>query len=92
MATVGGAIRLELLLDADAAKTLEETPLSADQSLALARDGRVRVRATLPETEQLRWWILGFGETAEVVSPRRLREKMVATARGLAVRYRTRSR
>ncbi len=87
----GGTIRLELLLDSDAAPYLAETPLSTDQRLTPARDGRTRVRATLPETEQLRWWILGFGEKAEVLKPAGLRRRMAATARGLAVRYRVRT-
>ncbi len=83
----GRIIRLELLLDADAARHLTETPLSEDQRLTPTPDGRVRVNATVPETEQLRWWILGFGEKAEVIKPVFLRKKLIETVRALATRY-----
>ena len=88
----GKTIRLELWLEADAARHLTETPLSEDQRLTPTRDGRVQVNATVPETEQLRWWILGFGEKAEVVKPIRLRKAMAGTARNLTLRYETEPR
>ncbi|MDA8192088.1 MAG: WYL domain-containing protein, partial [Gammaproteobacteria bacterium] len=83
----GKTIGLELWLEADAARHLTETPLSEDQRLTPTRDGRVRVNATVPETEQLRWWILGFGEKAEVIKPVFLRKKLIETVRALATRY-----
>ena len=83
----GRIIRLEMLLHADAARHLTETPLSEDQRLTATPDGRVRVNATVPETEQLRWWILGFGEKAEVIKPIRLRKVMAETSQALAARY-----
>ncbi|MHB1512320.1 helix-turn-helix transcriptional regulator [Acidiferrobacter sp.] len=83
----GKIIRLELWLDADAARHLTETPLSEDQRLTATPDGRVRVDATVPETEQLRWWILGFGEKAEVIKPVRFRKAIMATAQKLVTLY-----
>lgn len=84
----GKMIRLELLLDADAARHLGETPLSMDQRLTPVTDGRVRIQATVPETEQLRWWIMGFGEKVEVLKPSRLRKVMAEAAQAMAARYR----
>ncbi|WP_298135495.1 WYL domain-containing protein [Acidiferrobacter sp.] len=83
----GKMVHLELLLEADAARHLAETPLSTNQRLTPMPDGRIRIQATLPETEQLRWWILGFGEKAEVIRPRRMRSVMIVTAQRLAALY-----
>lgn len=55
-------IRLEALFDADAARHLRETRLSEDQVLEDQPDGRVLVKATVQDTGELRWWLLGFGE------------------------------
>lgn len=68
----GELIRLEVLFDADAAYHLRETRLSEDQALTDQPDGRVLVKATVPDTGELRWWLLGFGEAVEVVRPKDL--------------------
>jgi predicted DNA-binding transcriptional regulator YafY len=65
-------VRLEALFDADAAYHLRETRLSEDQALFDRPDGRVLVRATVADTGELRWWLLGFGEAVEVLSPKDL--------------------
>jgi hypothetical protein len=57
----GKAIRLEVLFSAAAAEHLAETPLSEDQRIGPEIDGRIRLRATVPDTPQLRWWLLGSG-------------------------------
>ena len=62
-----GMIRLKALFQKDAALHLEETPLSLDQTLTEQPDGRVLVEATVADTEQLRWWLQGFGGRVEVV-------------------------
>lgn len=66
---VGPEIRLDALFDAAAAAHLYETPVAADQVLTVQRDGRVRVRATVQHTEELLWWLRGFGGQVEVRSP-----------------------
>jgi len=50
-------------------KHLYETPLSDDKSITEIGDGRMMVKATVLNTEELRWWLLGFGRHVEVVSP-----------------------
>ena len=54
--------------------------LSARQTLRYCPDGRVRVTATVRDTLQLRWWLLGFGEQVEVIGPETLREEFAETA------------
>ena len=84
----GGEIRLDALFDAEAAAHLRETRLSARQTLRYCPDGRVRVTATIPDTQQLRWWLLGFGEQVEVIGPETLREEFAETAREMHKLYR----
>lgn len=62
-------IKLKVLFEAKTAFHLNETPLSEDQEMLPQADGRVLITATVPDTEQLRWWLNGFGEKVEVVSP-----------------------
>lgn len=62
-------IRLEALFDAGAARHLCETKLSEDQVLEDQPDGRVLVKATVQDTGELRWWLLGFGESVTVRTP-----------------------
>lgn len=65
----GETIELEVLFDADAAYHLRETRLSEDQVLTDQPDGRVLVKATVPDTGELRWWLLGFGKAVEILQP-----------------------
>jgi predicted DNA-binding transcriptional regulator YafY len=82
-----GQIRLEALFEPAAAQHLAETPLSDDQQSHLMADGRVRIRATVMDTQQLRWWLLGFGDQVEVAAPAPLRATFAAIARRNAERY-----
>lgn len=61
-------------MQATAAEHLYETPLSMDQVITPDKqDGWVRVEATIRDTSQLRWWLLGFGEQVQVLRPSSLR-------------------
>lgn len=62
-------IRLEALFTADAAYHLRETKLSEDQVLEDQPDGQVLVKATVQDTGELRWWVLGFGAAVDVLRP-----------------------
>ena len=82
-----GTIRLKALFEQDAAIHLEETPLSEDQQLADQSDGSVMVEATVVDTRQLRWWLLGFGGRVEVLKPQGLRDEMKTHALKMATKY-----
>ena len=68
-ATRGEAIKLELRCTDDVAAYLSETPLSADQEKEQDGDGWVRITATVNDTWQLRWWLMGQGASLEVCAP-----------------------
>jgi predicted DNA-binding transcriptional regulator YafY len=87
-----GSLQLVLALDTYLAAHLEERRLSADQALDRLPDGRARLRATVPDTEELRWWLLGLGAQVEVLGPRSLRTELRKTFDALSQRYHGRSR
>ncbi len=82
-------IRLIVDFEADAAIHLRERPLSTDQTLVERDDGRMRLSATVTDTEELRWWLLGFGPGAEVVAPVGLRKEFRRMSKRMAGRYRS---
>lgn len=83
----GKTLHLKVLFEDWAARYLEETPLAEGQKVTERRDGRVLVEAEVADTEQLRWWLLGFGAAVEVVGPKWLREEFGEMSRKMAVRY-----
>ena len=69
----GKSIKLVISCSEWLAGILAETPLSADQKSKVGEDGWTRVTATVNDTWQLRWWLLGLGVGVEVMSPAKLR-------------------
>jgi predicted DNA-binding transcriptional regulator YafY len=47
----------------------------------------MEVRATVTDSLQLRWWLLGFADGVEVVEPARLRDQLATKLRQAAARY-----
>lgn len=72
---MGPAIRLRLSLQERLAQNLREAPLAADMRFEETEDG-VIAEATIPDTWQLRWWLLSKGPEVEVLAPADLREHM----------------
>lgn len=65
-----GPIKLVLRMQGPAAEHLYDTPLSEDQVIVNdERKGWLRIAATVDDTSQLRWWLLGFGDQAHVLAP-----------------------
>lgn len=83
----GEQIKIELLFDPVAGRHLFETPLSDDQTISESKDGRLRVAATVADTLQLMWWILGFGHYVEVLKPVGLRSLIAEEAVRLSTQY-----
>ena len=79
-------IQIEAVFDAEAAEHLRETPLSKDQEY-IEEEGSVRIRATVSNTLQLRWWLMSFGEKVEVLGPDSLRKEFAETARAMRAAY-----
>jgi predicted DNA-binding transcriptional regulator YafY len=69
-------IILEMKMKIAAARHLRETPISQDQDISEALSGWVTVRASVHDRKDLIWWILGFGDQVEVVSPAETRDRV----------------
>ncbi len=80
-------IKLNILFDAEVAIHLLETRLSTDQTIKQQSDGRILIEATVRDTQELRWWILGFGDKAEVIKPARLRNSLKQIANNMTTLY-----
>lgn len=80
-------IEVELLFYDQVGTHLQETQLSSDQIFTSEADGRTRIRATVKNSSQLRWWLLGFGEYVEVIKPGFLREEFAHISNIMSQRY-----
>ena len=75
-ANQGIPIQLELRCNQWLANYLVETPLSSDQKIIPEADGWVLLTATVNDTWQLHWWLMGQGDAVEVFAPITLRQSI----------------
>jgi predicted DNA-binding transcriptional regulator YafY len=80
-------VELKARFTSEAALHLRETPLSKDQSITDESRGHVLVTASVQLTQQLVWWLLGFGDGVEVLEPLVLRAQMAASIQRAAEKY-----
>lgn len=71
----GATLRLEARVSDELAAILEETPLVADQAILRGPESAL-LTATVPDSWQLRWWILSQGSALEVLLPVGLRKEI----------------
>ena len=83
----GDMIQLKALFTKEAAYHLHETPISENQAISGHDDAHVLVSASVRDTAQLRWWILGFGDQAIVLEPTVLRKELRDIAASLLKGY-----
>ncbi len=83
----GKSIQLVARFDAYTAQHLQESTLAEDQTLTDLPDGQVELRARVLHSQQLEWWLMGFGDKVEVIQPGGLRRKMAKTFEALYQRY-----
>ena len=75
-------IVLKIRTNKSIANHLEEVKLSEDQSIKKLDDNEFyEVTASVDNTQQLRWWLNGFGAGLEVIEPTALREEFREMAR-----------
>ena len=66
-------IQLKVLFDVRAGEHLFETPLTENQTLT-AQDDELLLEVEISDTQELRWWLSGFGSAVEIIGPAGLRE------------------
>ena len=80
-------IKLKALFDKGAAWHLTERQLSDDQKLKKITDESFQLTATVRDTLELRWWLLGFGDGVEVLAPKALRKEFKTITASMAQMY-----
>jgi predicted DNA-binding transcriptional regulator YafY len=83
----GQSIQLVARFTVSAATHLLECPVSDDQKIVPDGEGFVQVTATTPDTKELHWWLLGFGDQVTVIEPPSLLEQMQTIATNMAAAY-----
>jgi predicted DNA-binding transcriptional regulator YafY len=71
----GDTLALQVAFTPAAAVQVRECPLSADQTVTEGEteEDDILITATVPDSMELRWWLLSFGDDAEVLEPPELR-------------------
>lgn len=82
----GKQIRLEAFVSKGLAAILVETPLSEDQVLVV--DGeRCHLTATVADSWQLQWWVLGQVPQIEIIRPVAFRKRVTELLTAAATKY-----
>jgi len=84
---IGGEIKLKARISRQIAIHLEERPLHEDQKLTPCDDDTYLLETTAQDTNELRWWLLGFGSGVEVLEPANLREAFKQICNEMAINY-----
>lgn len=86
-------IKLKLKLGPYMHTYFEERPLATDQRITQVKGSdESRLTASVQETMSLRWWLMSFGSSVEVLAPNALRREMAEELQAAVRKYRTRSR
>ncbi len=75
---VGPLIQLQAKFARAAAAHLHETPLSVNQKIEAFDANHLLVTATVRDSSQLEWWLLGFAGSVLVLQPLALRKRLSA--------------
>ena len=82
-----GSLNLRAAFAPAAAIHLKENRLGRDHRVGETTDGRVLIEATVADTADLRWWLLGFGRAVEVLGPASLRTELGDEAAAMRAMY-----
>jgi len=82
------AVKVRIRFFNGAGGHLVETPISLEQQLRSPREGEHLLTITLPITEQFKWWLLAFGDNAEILAPLSLRNEFKTRLARASQRYR----
>ena len=81
--------RVVIRFDPLVADNVAEVVWHKTQKLSRLEDGSLRFEATVSGLWEISWWLLGYGDQAEVLQPKALRQMIAQRANRLAKRYRS---
>jgi predicted DNA-binding transcriptional regulator YafY len=81
------AINIELVFTKQAGFHLTETPLNKTQKIIKTKNNDLRVKATVDDTSELRFWISGFGPSVKVIKPSSLKKEFQKRSKELENLY-----
>lgn len=84
---IGKQIALTIIINKEIGYHLQERPLHPDQIISSYDQDQLLLKATVKNTNELRWWLLGFGDQVEVVEPETLRNEFKEIALNMGKRY-----
>lgn len=79
-------LSLKLRISKGVAQHLSESKISEDQKITKKNEHLI-LSATAKNTQQLRWWLLSFGDRIEVLKPNELRNEFVQISQQMASSY-----
>jgi predicted DNA-binding transcriptional regulator YafY len=82
----GEMIQLVLEFNHEVGEYFLETPISEDQVYSEI-DGKIVINVTIPDTPQLRWWILGLGAGVKVIKPSNLKHQLAVEINKMYCNY-----
>ncbi|MBL4759446.1 MAG: WYL domain-containing protein [Mariprofundaceae bacterium] len=85
--SVGDEIHLKARISENMAVHLQERPLHTTQIISEIDDEQILLDVTVQDTNELRWWLLGFGDQVEILKPDNLREHFRSIAENMAKSY-----
>lgn len=72
-------LEVEIIFRGDAVQTISATRFHPTQRTEALPDGSLRLTMQAGGYHEILWWVLGFGDEAEVVKPEEMREEIVGT-------------
>jgi predicted DNA-binding transcriptional regulator YafY len=83
----GQPVVVKIRFKGTGAKIVESGQHHPSEKISKLKDGSLIYEVKVNGIEEIARWILGFGENAEVIEPKELRERVKQTAQSLAMLY-----
>ena len=83
----GKEYRVHLRFTPRVATNVSEVRWHKTQKTSFRDDGSLDYRVTVDGLGEITWWILGYGDEVEVMSPVRLRKSVIGVARSVLSKY-----
>jgi len=84
---LGEKVEVSIMFTGTAAKLISSSSHHPNESKKLYKDGRVKYSVTTRGIEEIRRWILSYGNEAEVIKPVSLRNELCRLGQHLSAKY-----